>query len=147
MIIYWILQTSSRLTKFYSPLFKALIFAWILIHHILKYLTILNRMLIIKILPSRMMRSWSLFKISAKGAPPTLAFELEADLAEWALNKSLLIPACLWVFFSQPDIVEGTTALWGLMELKSNFFSWLNSLHHLMFSLHIMSSPHQKRNN
>ena len=60
-----------------------------------------------------------------------MAFELEADLLEWALNKSVLISACLRVrvFVSQPDIVQDTTALWGLMELKSNCFSWLDSLY------------------
>lgn len=30
----------------------------------------------------------TLFKISAWGAPPISAFELETDLTEWDLNKS-----------------------------------------------------------
>ena len=38
-----------------------------------------------------------LFKISYEGAPAILDFEHEADLFEWALNKSILIAACLKV--------------------------------------------------
>ena len=47
--------------QFFSPLFKALIFVSFLIHCILKYMTLLKNMLIIKPLPGRMMRPWSPF--------------------------------------------------------------------------------------
>ena len=65
-----------------------------------------------------------------------LAFGLEADLVEWVLNKSVLTPACLRVFLSQPDILQDVTALWSLIERKSNYFSWLHSLHGLEQSIY-----------
>ena len=43
---------------------------------------------------------------------PILFIKLELpDLVECTLNKSVLTPACLRVFSSQPDIVQDTTAL------------------------------------
>ena len=65
------------------------------------------------------MRPWSSFKIFTKDATTILAFEPEADLAEWALDKSVLIPAFLRVFLTQPDIVQSKAALWILIDLKA----------------------------
>ena len=123
--------SSAKFCQFSSPQFKVLIFALFLIHYILKYMNFLMNMLIIKPLSGEWWDDDPLFEIFTKSAPPILAFELEADLVEWVLNKLVLIPACLRVFLSQPGIVQDRTALWGLFKLKSNYFSWLDSFHGL----------------
>ena len=57
------------------------------------------------------------FPIYIKATPPILAFEPELGVVQWPiLNKPVLVRACLRVFFSQAGIVEGATALWGLIE-------------------------------
>ena len=56
------------------------------------------------------------------------------------LNKSVLIPACLRVFLSQPDIVQDTTALDSLNGLKRLIYSFNVSTTH-----NALSSPKAKQ--
>ena len=62
-----------------------------------------------------------LFKFSWIGAPFKFALEVDADLVEWPLNMSVLIPDLLSTFFSHPDTVEETTGLCGLKVLNKSW--------------------------
>jgi len=75
--------------------------------------------------------------MSATERPADLAFEEEADLVEWPLYTWVSIPDLASIIFSQFEIVDVATGLWGETVLSRSLLYSSDNLQSLVLTRYV----------